>query len=269
MLFRRRNSIQTAAIISTMQQTTSIREAGTCSQLSAIPFIICTNGYVPVIFILVCIGCYGRQSWYLTLLALCCFIPSTITFMYFNHLYAVLATIIERYQSNDPGQFCGGWTPEQLSPWCGSGLLMPTPIDSGIAPSGWNYMMWLVSLSWAVYSVVKQASAGDEHHKIASHSVIARFASRWRSTIAFCDRWIKAGLGERGKDRAFWFIFLTSWSMAFGYQFYAYSLFFRHAQVDPSWSFGQIVAVMVWIPAVAEYMYLLRCETFPLFSSSL
>lgn len=161
---------------------------------------------------------------------------------------------------------CGRWAPEQLSPWCGPGVLMPTAIDSGIATSGWNYMMWMVSLSWAVYSVVKQASAGDEPHKIAGHSLIARFALRWRSTIAFCDRWIKAGLGERGKDRAFWFLFLTPWSMAFGYQFYAYSLFFRHAQVESTWSFGQIVAVMVWIPAIAEYIYLLRCETFPFFS---
>ena len=56
--------------------------------------------------------------------------------------------------------------------------------------------------------------------------------------------------------------------MAFGYQFYAYSLYFHHSQIDPTWSFGQIVAIMVWIPAIAEYIYLLRCETFAFLPSS-
>ena len=249
-------AIQIAAIVFAIQQNGPSRQFDINLEVSILPFIICTNGYIPIIFTLTCIGCCGRQSWYLTLLALCCLILSTITFMYSYYLYGLQYPDMERFYG------CGRWAPEQLSPWCGPGFSMPTPVNTRIATSSLNYLIWIIPLLWALYCLLKQSLTAEEPQKSSRHSFIAGLASK----IAFCDRWIKAGLGEEGKDRAFWAIFLASWSIAFGYQFYAYSLYFRHSQIDPTWSFGQIVAITVWIPATAEYIYLLRCEIFDFFA---
>ena len=190
------SAIQIAAIVFATAQNYGLRsskqviEIGPNFQVSGLPFIICTNGYIPVVFTLTCVGCYGRQSWYLTLLALCCFILSTTAFI-FSNSYAVWDELFEISQRtsfyNEP---CGYRTPEQFSSWCGSGFSGPTPIDDRITTSGWNYIMWMVSFLWALYCVIKQSLATEEPQKSASHSFIARFAYRWRLMIASCDRWI-------------------------------------------------------------------------------
>lgn len=234
---------------------------------AALPFTLCTNGSIPVIFTLTSIRCYGRQSWYLTSLAMCSFVLSTITFMYSNYIYAMSYPVAAGSNYYDPTSTCGGWSPGERSSWCGSGFSMSTPIGIRTAMSGWNYMMWMITLLWALYCVIKQSLTAEKPQKNVSHSLSARFTSRSRSLIAFCDQWIKAGVGEKGKDSIFWTLFFISWSMAFGYQFYAYSLFFRHSEIDTTWSFGQIVAVTAWIPAIAEYIHLLRCKIFSFFPS--
>ena len=198
-------------------------------------------------------------------------LTSSVLFCPVNHNLYVFQLFVCCVASsyNDPtfSLNCGGWAPRERSSWCGPGFSMPTPIDIRVATSGWNYMMWMITLLWALYCVIKQSLTAEEPQKTVSHPLIARFTSRSRSSIAFCDQWIKAGVGEKGKDSIFWTLFFISWSMAFGYQFYAYSLYFRHSEIDPTWSFGQIVAITVWIPAIAEYTYLLRCKNLFFLSS--
>ena len=105
--------------------------------------------------------------------------------MYSNFLNGVWS---EADEAGDFSHFCGGWTPRQLSPWCGSGFSMPTLIDNRIALSGWNYALWMNSLLWALYCVIKQSLAGEGPQNSASHSFISRFASRWRSSMRQVDQ---------------------------------------------------------------------------------
>ena len=122
--------------------------------------------------------------------------------MYSNSLYGMW---YERDEAVLFSNYCGGWTSRQLSPWCGSGFSMPTVIDTRIALSGWNHVLWMNSLLWALYCVIKQSLAVRGSQNSASHSFISRFASRWRSTMVFCDRWIKAALARKAKTVSFGF----------------------------------------------------------------
>ena len=53
---------------------------------------------------------------------------------------------------------------------------------------------------------------------------------------------------------------MTTWVMCFGYQFNLFNAYFQHTVILQDWSFGQIIAVAVWMPAVFEYFYIL-CQT--------
>lgn len=167
-----------------------------------LPFVICTNGSIPVIFTLTFISFYGRPSWYLTLLTLCCFTLSTITFMYTNSLYSMLSEGEEAAMLSYP---CGGWTPRQLSSWCGSGFSMPTIIDRRIAVSGWNDVLWMNSLLWALYCVIKQSLAVGGPQNSASHSFISRFASDGDHPWYFATDGSKLALARKARTVSFGF----------------------------------------------------------------
>ena len=50
-------------------------------------------------------------------------------------------------------------------------------------------------------------------------------------------------------------IFLVTPTLCFGVQFYLIVLFNRHHLVSQVWSFGQIIAVAVWLPSIFEYYH--------------
>ena len=57
-------------------------------------------------------------------------------------------------------------------------------------------------------------------------------------------------------------LFVSTWSLSFGYQFYPYSIVFSNAEVDTTWSFGQMVATTIWAPCLVEYLNLELSEYF-------
>ena len=52
------------------------------------------------------------------------------------------------------------------------------------------------------------------------------------------------------------------WTLSFGYQFFLYSRSFRSSVINNEWSFGQIVAVIIWAPSLVETLNLEIRESF-------
>ena len=48
-------------------------------------------------------------------------------------------------------------------------------------------------------------------------------------------------------------LFVLTWSLSFGYRFYLYNVVFSNAEIDTTWSFGQIVAITIWAPCLVKY----------------
>ena len=64
-------------------------------------------------------------------------------------------------------------------------------------------------------------------------------------------------------NRVWRFMFVATWSMCFGYQFYHYSYFFQLFEVDNNWGLAQVVAITVWVPSLVEYGILDICKLAP------
>ena len=49
---------------------------------------------------------------------------------------------------------------------------------------------------------------------------------------------------------------LLLWVLCFAYHFYLYSLFVKWNLISMEWTFGQIIAIIVWVPSFVEYFYI-------------
>ena len=63
-------------------------------------------------------------------------------------------------------------------------------------------------------------------------------------------------LAIMGRDHIRAIIFAIASSLCFAIQFYLLSVYWRHSFISPEWSFGQIMVVNVWVPAIVEYVYI-------------
>ena len=238
-------AIQIAAIVFALEVIRVTQEFTSAALL----FTIATDSSIPVIFILVVIQRYGQQSWYLVLLSSCCLLLS-------------LATLILSYivfpNNNAPTDgnsatvdVCGNHTASALlSAWCGSDVAVPGLLGGNIIHSGWNWVLWCNCVMWFGFCFFEKAVAiGPTSHAGFAQALQKRAESLsiWRSE-------------KPATIRVYHALFLITWSITFGYQFYLYSLPFAYKQISTTWTFGQIVAITVWAPCIAEFLHLERSK---------
>ena len=259
-------AIQIAAIVLASRATVHVETTNT-----GFLFTTATNGYIPIIFSLITITLYGRPSWYLILLSSCSFILSTVTLclsQWFFTSYLVgrnfTSTGLSGPASGDilgatlllTGICWGFPLADLLDSWCGRSIPHATAIDLSIVTGGWNWVLWTNCLVWFLYCVLckwlEQPSNLSQAPRMGRLRTFAAdfraMGNRLSSTLAFTLIW-----------RC---VFLVTWLICFGYQFYLYSLFFTASLVSTDWTLGQIVAITVWVPSLAEYVYLERRRSF-------
>ena len=215
-------------------------------------FTIATNGYIPVIFTLTCIARYGRQSWYLILLSMCCLMLSTVTLSCSYLLFLDYWDLPDWASFGDVSSIAEvcGYVPSQLLPsWCGFKPSYPKLLKVRLITSWWNLAPLINCMFWGLYCVVKQALNCPPKSPEFYSSRTFRLKIYLQAKVILSNPMF---------DRICYLLFLTTWSLTFGYQFYLYSLFFANADIATTWSFGQIVAITVWTPCLAEYFHLVR-----------
>lgn len=91
---------------------------------------------------------------------------------------------------------------------------------------------------------------------------MARFASEWKPVV-LSRKWTSVMLEVRQNSQNcfFWFPSSHHGRLLLATNFPLTACSSAMYQVNTDWSFGQIVAITVWIPAIAEYIFLPRCET--------
>lgn len=217
-------------------------------------YIIATNGYIPVVFTLAYISKFGRRSWYLISLSSFSMILSTVTLAEVGRIFNGVPADYATDGSVLCGD-CGGHNAKDLiAAWCPPKTSTPYVGNFRAAKGWWNWVIWLICLFWLVFT----ASEMDM-------SILTKFAGRWLPGHRYLQqvgrvvRKIGSPLAKVwGELRLFYIFFPFSWTVAFGYQYGGFVLFFLHSEIANSWTFGQIVAITVWVPCVAEFIYLLR-----------
>lgn len=232
---------------------------------TSILVVLASSGIVPIGVTLACINRYGRQSWYLLTLSLVTMVLATATLACsyaYAHEYGIPYDV---YSSNMQNPYlyndnkyinmnatsttCNirGSVGHTLNPLCGSWSLG----NNAIGASAYNnYWMWLVCancIMWLPICAVKHWYSRCNYSKPRSWSLAGISASH---------SWV-ARLSQGLATFRAWALFsCISWSLCFGSQYYLFSIYFSHSVISQQWSFGQIIAVTVWVPSVVEYVYI-------------
>ena len=233
---------------------------------TSILVVLATSGIIPISLTLVCVSRYGRQSWYLLTLSLITMVLATATltssYIYaydYGLPYGVYSSNMQNpYLYNDnkynnmnaTSTTCNirGSVGHTLYPLCGSWNLVNNAIGTSMFTSHWIWLVWACCIMWLPICTVKHWYSDDE-----SYSKPRSWSFR---SIPERHTWIAKLYRELGTCRTWSLFSCVSWSLCFGSQFYLFSLYFKHFVISQQWSFGQIIAVTVWVPSVVEYAYI-------------
>lgn len=238
-------AVQIAALVFTARDFSLIQWIASPELLDAgLLFTLATNGFVPTVLTLAVITQYGRQSWYLIFLCSIVFVLST----------GMLAASSNAWYTKgfDPAygelQACGDFLASDLATaWCGSRSLFS---DSGHNPTTINnviWVMWAHSLLWLVYCVSKKLRTSD---RFLPGTTI--FKSVFQPRFAWGDRLPKSRIGNQLSQG----VFVVAWLLSLGYQLWLYAVILRGSITNYTWSFGQILAILIWAPCLVEFINL-------------
>ncbi|KAK0508631.1 hypothetical protein JMJ35_008907 [Cladonia borealis] len=200
--------------------------------------VLALSGLVPISLTLVCLTRYGHQTWHLIILSLITMALSTGTLACpFIYLRRFGDPVIDQYL---------GPNLEDLYPLCGSSKLRNNDIGSTTFAKPWIWAIWLNCVIWTISCLVRKTIEGSRH---------VNLLKSWKDSSS-----IAGYLNSIGKSSVWPLLSMLTWAICFGFQFNRFSAYFQHTVILQDWSFGQIIAVAVWIPAVFEYFYIL-CQT--------
>ena len=224
-------------------------------------YTLATNGFIPPVFILVIINRFGRQSWYLTLLAGSIFAVSTAALMttqsYWKsapRAFAGLNIFTDPFPRPTTCGFDSGFAENDANRF--SSLLCghnKQSLKRALRPTwavNFIWFTWFNALLWYLYCLMTK--------------ILCMTSVRTRISKFLQDQWcdgpppVRAWTAyfSRYREISWHALFIITWTVSFGLQFYLYSLPLRNLTVDTSWGFGQIVSVAIWAPCLAEFLNL-------------
>lgn len=215
--------------------------------LLALPLSL--NGIVPVAFSLSCIALYSRLSWHIILLST---VPIALATGALASTYIWILRISDAYGPDMLSVSNAGvafqYVPNFTVVICGSKSSnlenVPNRRDIRFA------IIWLIytyCIAWALWCLLMQVFKSSREESVSTR-VLAGLK-------ILCLGRLESG--AKNKLAAYGYaISLVVWGLCFVYHFYLYSLFTRSNLVSGQWSFGQIIAVTVWIPSIVELLYI-------------
>lgn len=211
--------------------------------------LLATSGFLPIVLTLACIIRYGRPSWYLFILSLVSFALATTTLGSYQGSVApaIESTLLTfssvitpscQFLTNSPGDpalihFCGKLPPDLHA------LVILQPVSRPVWAVWTNCACWLLYCFWATCrDITKGYRVWDRKHPAVA-SKIQTF----------------------GEYRLLALVYILPWSACFAYQFYLFGIFVTNSLISTAWTFGQIIAVTIWVPSVVEYAYIERSKS--------
>ena len=227
---------------------------------------LATSGIIPISLTLACIGRYGRQSWYLIILSLITMALASATLVaafVYAHDYGIpydayTGNMNNLYLYNDnkyndmntTSTTCSirGSVGHTLYPLCGTWNLQNNAIGSSIVTGYWLWPVWAYCMMWLPTCMIRHWYDSRSNFSLP-HWWSPRRISNWYPRI-------RKFSNEFSSCRTWTAISCVTWPLCFACQLYLFSIYFKHSVISQKWSFGQIIAVTVWVPSVVEYIYI-------------
>lgn len=246
-------TIQIAALF-LYHQTRSINDARNMHKLSnygddlidgALLVVLATGAFIPLNLTYACVARFGRQSWYLILLTFVANVLGTATLIC---SIAYQESMIPQAQSGastlGPADECAVQYPvdQVLFSLCGSNRLQRNFVDLQMLTPSWIWAPWILAVVTFTLCIAKKVLAAIPCTS-PLHDMLTSIAER--HTMRFIAIGVIVGL----------------WLASIGAQLYLFGVYFQHDLISYTWSFGQLIAVTVWVPSLVEYAYIEYCES--------
>ena len=227
--------------------------------------LLATSASVPICVVLACITRYGRHSWYVIILSTITVLLATATmgsaaatFMIANNVNGspwepnVNAAFITTPSCNIHTSLSS--TQGFLPPLCGHSKLGSNFFPLGDTYSNhWIWAVWANCIFWLLYCITEKLLGLKRYIPFR-----ARTAARFRRS--------KVLVFLRGAYRKYplWaLVYVVPWSLCFAAQIILFAVFVEHYFIPYDWTLGQIIAVVVWVPSVIEYIYIAFSKLLP------
>ena len=205
---------------------------------------------------LLCIARYGRQSWYLITLSFITMVLGTATWamsiqsVKTERDYLMRTAPYWEFQSYIDVDKCSidGNYSSILFALCGSKYTERILSGARTFRHGQTYfasVAFYIAYVVSVFSILA--------------CVCMKLAPYFRSKRLFTRRIISIAK-KRTTHTSLMILALILWPFCFASQFYYYYTYFQQGYVSKFWSFGQIIAVSVWIPSLVEFAYIQYSE---------
>lgn len=204
--------------------------------------LVCLGGIVPVAFVLYVIHTVGKSS-----LVICALSGFTIV-LAMGALFAIPTDLSSASLSPLPYQAkldkCGKNAP-------------PPVFCQGIPVSSRELHVMIVVCCAAVYLIISSSCIRSYAESRTSQHDTGKRHKAFSFVAKVCDR-----LGEIASEQRYG---LRFWDVPLIFSFVVYCLQFRSFLAEgvidaTAWSFGQIVAVAVWLQVIMKYMYWSACK---------
>lgn len=197
------------------------------------------TGTIPVVFVLACLAHYGEQSWYLLILSLSSFLLA-------SGIHAI--SLVHPYSNTHTPWHPSVGPDQQLvaaySSLCGSPFKERQRIASKGFKASATALVWTNCAIWAVTCVVKHILREGRHGETLNRLTNVHMVPAWQKShlqwFTICSK----------------FFVVLAWTFCFVCYFGLCNMFVKRSLVSTTWSFGQIVAISVWIPSIIELLYL-------------
>ncbi|KAM0805355.1 hypothetical protein BDR22DRAFT_394050 [Usnea florida] len=226
---------------------------------TSILIVLATSGLIPVNLILTCIMRYGRYSWYLLILSLITTILATSTLIASYHYTHAYGKPYAWYQNDlgdafdDSNAYGGGISctinadPENtILSLCGNSKLVNNSLPAGLIDNRWTWAVWANCIIWLFLGL------GIKCYNLKVFARHREKLTQFGTKVSFIRCLIK-----NSRTYTTWIVVsVIPWSLCIAGQLYLFSAFLEHSVISYDWSFGQIIAVTVWLPSTVEYIYI-------------
>lgn len=226
-------------LLDSNNQVLSVKEIFNGSFLVA----LAVTGFLPVAVTLACIARHGRLSWYLIILSAITMTLATGTLAWSWRLREPSISLFrERLTNSDhesPGMslFLG-----MVLGLCGSQEIIGNYYDIVARVSSVVWVVWTYCVLWLLLCLFQ---------KLHQRGPCKPWPDRFQNFLAYFDA------AAPNRTYTIWTSSSTLiWALCFAVQFYLFSIYLRASVIPSNWSFGQIIAITVWIPSLFEYLYI-------------
>ena len=214
--------------------------------------VIAIGGYLPITFTLLNLHMIKHLSWYILSLSIVTVAVATTTLTLKNTKFIPTANdfskITEAASQGGPAS-CAS---QNLVPWCYNPRKDGNyfGFNSTSSGDGANDILVFCLVTLAIIVVDHLCRSDDPNQRKFNHRVLTKLGIRTSKPL-----FPHAGRILRFGTPIFHFIFF--WLYIYCFCIFAEDLdWFKEYRIyDPSWGFGQIVAILVWAPTLCDYLW--------------